>query len=142
MRKTLPSNAGWNEGIRAIKWILAGGTLVLPCVTFYFKNSYFSQHLACCSSNNIGIFQILFLNLTLSPLGISEVITVIPRDKLRCICAIKISVMGGLLKTLDHWGPSAVVLGLRLCLPMQGVWVWSLVRELRSHMPCSQKTET
>ena len=25
---------------------------------------------------------------------------------------------------------------LRLLLPVQGVWVQSLVRELRSHMPC------
>ena len=28
---------------------------------------------------------------------------------------------------------------LRLRLPMQGVWVWSLIRMLRSHMPHSQK---
>jgi len=28
---------------------------------------------------------------------------------------------------------------LRLCLPMQGVQVRSLVRELRLHMPCGQK---
>ena len=26
--------------------------------------------------------------------------------------------------------------------PMQGVWVQSLVRELRSHMSCGQKTKT
>ena len=25
---------------------------------------------------------------------------------------------------------------LRLCLPMQGAWIQSLVGELRSHMPC------
>ena len=31
---------------------------------------------------------------------------------------------------------------LRLCLPAQEVWVQSLARELRSHMPHSQKTET
>ena len=30
---------------------------------------------------------------------------------------------------------------LRLCLPMQGMQVWSLVGELRSHMPCSQKSQ-
>ena len=28
---------------------------------------------------------------------------------------------------------------MRLCLPMKGVWVGSLVRKLRSHMPCGQK---
>ena len=28
---------------------------------------------------------------------------------------------------------------LRLCLPMQGVWVQSLVGELRSHVSCGQK---
>ena len=32
-----------------------------------------------------------------------------------------------------HW--------LRLHLPMKGVHIWSLVRELRSHMPCGQKTK-
>ena len=30
---------------------------------------------------------------------------------------------------------------LRLCLPVQGVWVWSLVGELKSHMPCGQKNQ-
>ena len=33
-------------------------------------------------------------------------------------------------------GTSLEVQWLRLCLPMQGMWVWSLVGELRSHMPC------
>ena len=28
---------------------------------------------------------------------------------------------------------------LKLCLPMKGVWVGSLVRKPRSHMPCGQK---
>ena len=37
--------------------------------------------------------------------------------------------------------PPLVVQVLRLCLPMPEVWVQSLVRELRSHMPCSQKTK-
>ena len=32
-------------------------------------------------------------------------------------------------------GTSLVVLFLRLCLSMQGEWVPSLIRELRSHMP-------
>ena len=31
---------------------------------------------------------------------------------------------------------------LRLCLPMQGVWVRSLVGELGSHMPQGQKATT
>ena len=35
-----------------------------------------------------------------------------------------------------------VVQWLRLCLPMQGVWVQSLVRERKSHVPRSQKMET
>ena len=35
-----------------------------------------------------------------------------------------------------------VVQWLRLCLPMQGVQVPSLVGELRSHMPPGQKTKT
>ena len=39
-------------------------------------------------------------------------------------------------------GTSLVVQWLRLRLPMQGVWVRSLVGELRSHMPPGQKTET
>jgi len=36
-------------------------------------------------------------------------------------------------------GTSLAVQWLRLHLPMQGVWVQSLVRELRSHMPEKQK---
>ena len=36
---------------------------------------------------------------------------------------------------------SLVVQWLRLCLPMQGVWVQYLVRKLRSHMPRGQKSK-
>ena len=36
-------------------------------------------------------------------------------------------------------GISLAVQWLRLCLSMQGVWVRSLVGELRSHMPCGRK---
>ena len=39
-------------------------------------------------------------------------------------------------------GTSLVVQWLRLHLPMQGVWVWSLVGELRSHMPHGRETKT
>ena len=39
-------------------------------------------------------------------------------------------------------GTSLVVQWLRPYLPMQGVWVQSLFRELRSHISCSQKTKT
>ena len=38
-------------------------------------------------------------------------------------------------------GTSLVVQGLTLCFPVQRVQGWSLVRELRSHMACSQKTK-
>ena len=37
---------------------------------------------------------------------------------------------------------SLAVQWLRLCLPMQGVRVWSLVGELGSHMPHGQETKT
>ena len=39
-------------------------------------------------------------------------------------------------------GTSLVIQWLRLGLPKQEVWVWSLVGELRYHMPPSQKTTT
>ena len=45
------------------------------------------------------------------------------------------------LKTTPPWE----ILGdpvVKLCLPKQGVWVRSPVGELRSHMPCRQKTKT
>ena len=42
----------------------------------------------------------------------------------------------------DEVGTSLAVQWLRLCLPMQGVRVRSLVGELRSHMPRDQKTKT
>lgn len=57
----------------------------------------------------LGAFQIISLNLTLPPLGISEVITGIPRDKLGCTCTIKTTAMGGHFKCLDHWGFSIKV---------------------------------
>ena len=38
-------------------------------------------------------------------------------------------------------GTSPVVQWLRLCLPMQGVWVQSLVGELRFHMPDVRKNQ-
>ena len=37
---------------------------------------------------------------------------------------------------------SPAVQGLRLQLPVQGVWVQTLVRELGSHRPRGQKTKT
>ena len=40
---------------------------------------------------------------------------------------------------LKWFGASLVVHWLGLHLPMQGVWVWSLVEELRSHTPQGQK---
>ena len=40
------------------------------------------------------------------------------------------------VKTLLQ-GTSLVVQWLRVHLPMHGMWVWSLVRELRSHTPHS-----
>ena len=40
------------------------------------------------------------------------------------------------------WNFSGSYLRLRQSLPIQGTWVRSLVQELRSHMPHSQKTET
>ena len=41
----------------------------------------------------------------------------------------------------DRGGTSLLVQWLRPHLPMQGVWVRSLVRELRFHMPRGQKTK-
>ena len=37
---------------------------------------------------------------------------------------------------------SLIVQWLKLPIQMQGLQVQSLVRELRSHMPCGQKTNT
>ena len=45
-------------------------------------------------------------------------------------------------QSLVGQGTSLVVQWLRPCLPMQGLWVQSLVRELRSHMPCMPKAKT
>ena len=42
----------------------------------------------------------------------------------------------------DQMGTFLVVLQLRFHLPVQGVRVWSLVVELRSHMSHKQETET
>ena len=47
----------------------------------------------------------------------------------------------GILK-ICVWRTAVTVQWLKLCLPRQSVWVWSLVGELRSHVPHSQKTKT
>ena len=46
------------------------------------------------------------------------------------------------MKTAPPWRTSLVVQWLRLCLPVPGVQVRFLVRELRSHMSYSQKAKT
>ena len=58
-----------------------------------------------------------------------------PRDRTRvsCIaCGFFTNVVSALKKMR---GPSLVVQWLRIQLPGQGMWVLSLVRERRSHMP-------
>ena len=47
----------------------------------------------------------------------------------------------GLNEILSYW-TSLAVQWLRLHLPLQAVWVRSLVREPRSYMPHGQKTRT
>ena len=42
----------------------------------------------------------------------------------------------------DIGGTSLVVQWLRLCLPVQGMKIWSWVGEPRSHGPCGQKSKT
>ena len=49
---------------------------------------------------------------------------------------------GGYPPVNHQSGTSLVLQWLRLCLPVQGVQVQSLVREQRSHVPRSQKIET
>ena len=44
-------------------------------------------------------------------------------------------------KAKEHWGTFLEVQWLKLCLPMQRVWVWSLVRELRSHTCLTLKNQ-
>ena len=39
-------------------------------------------------------------------------------------------------------GTSLMVQGLGLCLPMEKMWIQSLVGDLRSHMPHGQKYKT
>ena len=43
---------------------------------------------------------------------------------------------------IQNIGTSLVVQWLKLSFPVQEVWVQSLLGELRSHMPCGQKTKT
>ena len=44
-------------------------------------------------------------------------------------------------KAKEHWGTFLVEQWLKLCFPMQGVWVWSLVGELRSHTCLTLKNQ-
>lgn len=47
---------------------------------------------------------------------------------------------GKIILKYNRRGTSFAVEWLKLHLPMQGVWVRYLVRELKSHMPCNQNT--
>ena len=51
-------------------------------------------------------------------------------------------IIWGLSQILRERGTSLVVQWLRLRLPKQGVWVQSLIRELRSHTLLGQETKT
>ena len=44
--------------------------------------------------------------------------------------------------TRKHQQDALVVQGLELLLPMQGVQVWSLIGELRAHMPLAKTHKT
>ena len=74
-------------------------------------------------------------------------ISQIPRGKRKnggSVWVNTISLKGGNVLFLAHFSmqigeTSLVVQWLRICLAMQGTWVWSLVRELRSHMPRSNE---
>ena len=55
-------------------------------------------------------------------------------------CSFKVKMVDELKKGTG--GTSLSVQWLRLHLPMQGMQVQSLARELGSHMPCGQKTKT
>ena len=45
------------------------------------------------------------------------------------------------LSQINCIGTSLVVQWWRLCLPMQGVWVWSPVRKFWSHIPLGQRNK-
>ena len=55
---------------------------------------------------------------------------------------IKFKILKKKKKRIQFQGTFLAVQWLRLHLPMQGLWVQSLVRKLRYYMPLSQKTKT
>ena len=55
-------------------------------------------------------------------------------------CGTDFNQLGGKYKRRVGRGISLVVQQLRPCLPVLGVQVLSLIRQLRSHMPHGQKT--
>ena len=68
--------------------------------------------------------------------------TCISKSRTKLISPIQTYLFSSNGKWLLKWfGTSLVAQWLGLHLPMQGVWVWSLVEELRSHMPHGQKKE-
>ena len=58
----------------------------------------------------------------------------VPWSSARWMHLLTLSLLQYSQTNLKITGASLVVQWLRICLPMQGTWVWSLIRELRSHM--------
>lgn len=74
-----------------------------------------------------------------------------PQANYNCITCLSLSLLVGqhvihvidkILNNKAFYGTSLVIQWFRCCLPIRGMQIQSLVREVRSHMPASQKTQT
>ena len=65
-----------------------------------------------------------------------------PQDCILSVGSVNYVTVSELYYMLIYVGTSLVVWRLGLHLPMHGVWVQSLVGEIRSHMPWGQKFRT
>ena len=72
------------------------------------------------------------------------------QDRCSCLVCWKSQLISGSESKWNSWGvlrkattrTSLVVLWLRICLSLQGMWIWFLVRELKSHIPHTHTHKT
>lgn len=108
------------------------------CATFLICASHGTHHLLSHSTDlifSIGLSNTEFMsvsNLNFYPCPRKQLVWWINNNKKKVFQKLPHS-------KIRLSGTSLVVQRLRFPLPMQGVWVWSLVEELGSHMPHRKK---
>ena len=135
-------------------YFMSRGVHVAKNYTNYILMVRFSSSLLLCEFSKIISFYPLVVDMSIHCSSSEQKnIEFLPRNlgaKLHCTLDILMreiiqsttpSGSFALFKSLQWLWTFLVVQCLRLCFPLQGVWVWSLVRERRSHMLLGPKNQ-